>query len=64
MILDSEDQREIILNALMTMPIQGDYQGIAENLPKVAAVVEAVQTAKVFGVDVVTCSADTLNEDK
>jgi hypothetical protein len=46
-IFDNEQQREIILNALMTMPIQGDYQGIAENLPKVAAVVEAVQKADI-----------------
>ncbi|MGA2160049.1 MAG: hypothetical protein ABSG90_12665 [Dehalococcoidia bacterium] len=47
MVLDSEDQRGLILNALMSQPIQGDYQGIVEMLPKFTAVVEAVKTATI-----------------
>jgi hypothetical protein len=45
MILDSEEQREIILQAMMEFPIQGDYAGITQQLPRYTAVVEAVKTA-------------------
>jgi hypothetical protein len=47
MILDSEEQRGIILNALMSQPIQGDLQGIIETLPKFTAVVDAVKNATI-----------------
>ena len=47
MILDSEDQRKIILNALMNVPIQGDYQGIVSMMPAFTGVVEAVKQAEV-----------------
>lgn len=47
MILDSEAQRTVLLNALMSQPIQGDYQGIAQMLPQFTAVVEAVTAASV-----------------
>jgi hypothetical protein len=45
MILDSEQQRGILLEALMNVPIQGTYQGIVETMPKFIALVEAVKTA-------------------
>ena len=51
MILDSEAQRQLILNALMSQPIQGDYQGIVQMLPQFTAVVEAVKAASVEGPD-------------
>ena len=43
--LDSEAQRTVLLNALMSQPITGDYQGIVQQLPLFTAVVEAVQAA-------------------
>ena len=45
--LDSDAQRTILLNALMSQPIQGDYQGIVQMLPQFTAVVEAVKAASV-----------------
>lgn len=47
MILDNEEQRGIILNALMAQPIQGDFQGIVESLPRFIAVVDAVKAATI-----------------
>ena len=47
MILDSEEQRTVLLHALMSQPIQGDYQGIAQMLPKFTAVVDSVTAAGV-----------------
>jgi hypothetical protein len=51
MILDSEEQRQVILQALITQPIHGDYQGIVEALPKYTTVVESVKAATVEGGD-------------
>ena len=45
--LDSDAQRTVLLNALMSQPIQGDYQGIVQMLPQFTAVVEAVKAASV-----------------
>jgi len=47
MILDSEEQRKFILQALTTVPIQADYPGLCEMFPKLQATVEAVKTAKI-----------------
>ena len=47
MILDSEAQRTVLLHALMSQPITGDYQGIVQMLPHFTAVVEAVTVATV-----------------
>lgn len=47
MIVDSEEQRRIILNALLSAPIQGDYVGISQEMPKITAIIEAVRSAKV-----------------
>ena len=47
MILDNEEQRGIILNALVNVPIQGDFQGISAMLPKFAATIEAVKEAEI-----------------
>ena len=45
MILDNEEQRNLILNALVNVPIQGDYAGITNILPQFAQVIEAVKNA-------------------
>ena len=47
MILDNEEQREFIIKALLSLPIQGDYEGIMQMLPKFTAVIEAVKSATV-----------------
>ena len=47
MIFDNEEQRQIILNALHSAPIQVDYLGIVQAMPKMIAVVEAVKEATI-----------------
>jgi hypothetical protein len=47
MILDSEEQRQMLLEIINTVPIQGDYAGIKQTLPKMDALVEAIQMAEV-----------------
>jgi hypothetical protein len=47
MILDSEDQRSLILKALTTVTIQADYPGLCEIFPKMQATVEAVKSATI-----------------
>ena len=47
MTLDSEEQRTMILNALLTVPIQADYAGMCESLPKMHATIEAVKAATI-----------------
>jgi hypothetical protein len=47
MILDSNEQKDIILQAINSMPIQGDFMGIREQMPKFEAVYDAVLTAKI-----------------
>jgi hypothetical protein len=47
MILDSEEQRAMILQALTTVPIQADYAGLCAVFPKMQATVEAVKAAKI-----------------
>ena len=47
MIFDNEDQRAIILQALLKVPIQADFEGLSDYFPKMQALVEAVKGAKV-----------------
>lgn len=47
MILDNEEQRQMLTDIINAVPIQGDYKGIVQMIPKIAALLEAVQTAKV-----------------
>lgn len=47
MTLDNEDQRAIILNALLNVPIQTVYQGLVEVFPRMQSTVEAVKAAMV-----------------
>ena len=47
MTLDNEDQRIMLLNALMSVPIQADYAGMCELFPKMQATVEAVKVATI-----------------
>jgi len=47
MILDSEEQRTMILQALTSVPIQADYLGLCKLFPKFQATVEAVKAAKI-----------------
>ena len=43
MTLDNEGQREIILQALMNVPIQATYPGLVEVFPRMQSTVEAVK---------------------
>jgi hypothetical protein len=45
--LDNEGQREIILQALMNVPIQAVYPGLVEVFPKMQSTVEAVKAATI-----------------
>ena len=47
MVLDSEEQRQILLTALLNVRIEGDYAGISQALPKFSATIEAVKQAGV-----------------
>jgi hypothetical protein len=47
MIFDNEEQRGMVLSALMSQPIQGDLAGIVAALPKYLAVVDAVKNATI-----------------
>lgn len=47
MTLDSEEQRGILLQALTSVQIQGDYKGLCELFPKMQATVEALKSAEV-----------------
>jgi hypothetical protein len=51
MVLDNEEQRQIILHALVSQPMQGDYEGIVQYLAKYTHVVEAVKAATIGGAD-------------
>ena len=47
MILDNETQKQLILNALLNVPIQGDFEGICKMMPQFSQVIEAVKTATI-----------------
>ena len=47
MIVDSEEQRQIILLALTRLPVQVTYERMEEAIGKMRATVEAVKTATV-----------------
>lgn len=47
MVLDNEEQRGMILEALRNVNIQGDYEGISRMLPKFTALIDAVKNAEI-----------------
>ena len=47
MILDNEDQRKLILDALLNVTLQANYSILCETFPKMQATVEAVKAATV-----------------
>ena len=47
MTLDNEDQRMILMQALMNVTVQTDYKGLCELFPKMQATVEAVKSATI-----------------
>jgi hypothetical protein len=51
MTLDSEEQRTVILQAILSTKIEGDLQGILEAMPKLTEVLDAVKAATVAAQD-------------
>lgn len=47
MILDSEDQRETLLNALNAVELRGPYQPMAELIEKISNTIKAINEATI-----------------